>query len=65
VTFTAKFRGECTNCGGDVKDTECDFDGTNGIVHVQCPLDGLTLMRPVCPVHFTELPVSGVCGDCE
>lgn len=25
----------------------------------------LELQRPVCPVHFIELPVSGTCGECR
>lgn len=23
------------------------------------------LQRPTCPVHFIELPVTGVCGECS
>ncbi len=22
-------------------------------------------VRPICPVHFTELPMSGICGQCD
>lgn len=65
MTFVAQYPGECMSCGGQLKGHECDFDGDNGIVHVTCPPDDLTLQRGVCPVHFTELPVSGVCGECE
>ena len=25
----------------------------------------ITLQRPVCPGCYLELPVTGICGDCE
>lgn len=65
MTFIAEYHGECDNCGGEVKGQECEFVMDSYLIHVSCPPDPATLQSPVCPVHFTELPVSGVCGDCD
>lgn len=66
MSFEAKYRGTCPACeNGIAVGDEVTFAAFDEVVHVTCPPDPTALARPVCPVHFTELPVSGVCGDCE
>ena len=69
MSFLAKYRGVCDECGGDVRPgDEVTFtafaDGE--IRHVRCP-DDTSLRRAgrVCPKCFIELPSTGVCDDCD
>lgn len=63
-TFTAKFHADCAVCDTDLKGSEAVYTSSGDIIHVRCP-DTLVLAREVCPSCFLELPVTGVCGDCD
>ena len=67
--FEAQFPGVCAH-GDRIRVNDLVRYVDDVLEHVECPeaverAEPLELVRPVCPVHFTELPVSGVCGDCE
>lgn len=64
MSFTAEYHGPCANCGSDVKDTEVSYNGADDLEHVVCP-DPTAAQRPICPGCQMELPVTGVCGECE
>lgn len=68
MSFIAKYRGTCEDCGDDVEPgQEATFlSDHKSIRHVKCP-EGHFPDKPgeVCPRCFTEIPVSGVCGVCE
>lgn len=66
MSFTAKYRGDCRDCDDPIlpgQEVEYDFDRV--LMHVTCP-ESLHLggPRPLCPVCFMELPVTGLC-DCR
>lgn len=63
-TFTARYPGECGNCGGRIRpDDECAY-AADTVVHATCPPDP-TVAGDICGRCFTELPATGVCGVCE
>lgn len=69
MSFIAKYRGECVECGCAVlpkqEATYVDF-AEGEIKHVECPDDVRILTaRETCPRCFVELPVTGICGTCD
>jgi hypothetical protein len=66
VSFTAKWPGDCVQCGEEMKGYEVEYNSANELQHVFCPedLDMRGKPRPVCPHCFCSIPVSGVC-DCR
>lgn len=65
MSFTARYPGECAECGGQLIGAEVAFTMSDDLVHVSCPRQTTELQQPVCSTHFIELPVSGVCEMCE
>ena len=67
MAFTAKFPGECRDCGEEIRPGETvEFDDDRNLLHVLCPEDA-TLYgkpKPVCPSCFVELPKTGRCEEC-
>lgn len=68
MSFAARYRGQCAVCDEIiVPGQRVEFDWDHNLQHVMCP-DSLTLNgkpRAVCPKCFVELPVTGVCDECE
>lgn len=66
MSFTAKFRSECPDCGETIRrGDEVEFNSADEVTHVICPDVDTRPADRVCPECFTELPVTGVCGVCE
>lgn len=62
--FEAAYIGTCGSCYGKIHEGQwAQFDDADQLVHVVCP-DPTAAARPMCPDCFTELPVTGVCGNC-
>lgn len=61
--FTAQYHDECAACGEDVKGTQCRYTTQDRIEHVECPPVISALV--MCPNCFIELPVTGICSECE
>lgn len=64
-TFTAKYRGGCESCPDSIEPgDEVMYAVGSGLNHVLCP-DRIEERRgDICPSHFLELPLTGICPDC-
>lgn len=64
-TFTAEYHGTCAKCTGHISPgQEAAYGAFDELVHVDCPPDTSSLVRPPCSTCYEELPVTGVCGNC-
>lgn len=61
MAFTVQYAGaECVDCGQELRvGCQATYVGESELAHVSCPPP-----PTVCPVHFIQLPPSGVCDDC-
>lgn len=66
ATFTAQWGGPAACCpAGIVGGDEVTYDGANGLIHVECPLDREVKTGAICPSCFVAMPLTGSCPDCE
>lgn len=68
MSFIAKYRGTCEDCGDDVKPgQEASFlPDRQSIRHSPaCPEPPSLTPAQLCPRCFLELPRTGVCGVCD
>lgn len=70
MSFTAKYRGVCHECGEDIlPKQEATYVGHHAEGEIRhypdCPEDRTAHPREICPRCFMELPVNGICGTCD
>lgn len=65
MTFVVQRVTACTECDEPIKIGQLASFSYSQYKHVICPEPSPSKTRPVCPVCFTEIPTSGVCGVCE
>lgn len=65
-TFTARYAGTCASCPVRIQpDDEVTYDGADGLIHAVCPEDVVAKHGEPCGRCFIELPLTGVCPDCD
>lgn len=65
--FAARYGGRCPACGhGIIPDDLVRYTEDDELVHDECAhiVRKVPVVRPMCPDCFTELPVTGPCGNC-
>jgi hypothetical protein len=65
--FEARYPGRCPACTerfdtGDLITYDADDELLHAVCATTTPRE--PAVRPMCPVCFTELPLTGVCGNC-
>lgn len=63
MTFTAKYRSECADCGDAITPGDEATSMPHGTVHAKCPdaVDGIAPDR-LCMECFMEKSLAGTCG---
>ena len=64
-TFTAKYRGTCTECDGSIyPGEEVEFTPSGKLAHAECSDDEKGWTSEVCPKCFLRKSLTGECW-CE
>ena len=65
-TFEAKYHGTCGACAGHISPgDEVTYDGTDTLIHAQCPEAVIERRGEVCGRCFMEMPLVGGCPSCD
>jgi len=64
--FAARYDGRCWSCEERIYEGDMIRFADDGVtVHADCSTAVPTAAaQPMCPDCFTELPLTGVCGNC-
>jgi hypothetical protein len=65
MSFLLKWPTYCQDCGERMPEEAEAVYSADGIQHVKCPSPVLRKPNPICGRCYLELPVSGICEECE
>lgn len=66
MSFTARYNGTCMVCRDEIDvGQQIEFAEESGYRHVYCVPRPPKRHGKVCPTCHMEMPLSGVCANCE